>query len=360
MKYTYLLFFVIVYLGPAQVLAQTENASVLNRIYNFEFSEAKSQLLLLQKEGKDPISNRLMEAFLLRWEYIPIYQNEVQGLKFEKLLELVVDDSEKRLLKSPQSTIDLYHLISASLFLSEYHASKENYVKALYYGNKLYPYLLKTFEMDNQQPEFLFVQGLYLYYIEKYKEKNFFFKSMLWAFKSGDRGLGIALLKTSAALESPSKTEAIMFLSHVYLRHENIPTESLYYARKLVDLYPKNIKYRELLVESLVANKLWAEAEEFNKLILTQKENYFRLGGEVFQALILEKNGRFAEAKIQYQEAMVINQAQNKPNLHFQGICLLGLSRIASHSGKTQLGEEYYQKAKEIAPYGYIFENHFE
>lgn len=325
----------------------------LERVYAYDFSDAYQWIDSLPVHEHRKFIAPLLEAYIVRWNNIPIYHS-AKGPKYAELLNRVIMESKKSYLqkKEPQS---LYCLLTAHLFLAEYYASTDNLLSAVSHGNALYPFLLESFESYNGYHEFDFIQGLYLYYIEVYRNKSFWYRSMLWAFKGGDAGEGLRLLKKSSEHAHIAQAEALMFLTHLHLRYTQNFAEAFVYAKTLHKAHPLNTKYTELYVEALVAEEYWIEAKRVNQSLLVQDKAYFRAAGELFQAILHYQEGNPELALKALENFAQSTRSIGHANKHFEAIAQLIQAQIHLDLGDTKRCEQYIEQSRQIAPYTSIF-----
>ncbi|MDN4165409.1 hypothetical protein QWY31_07845 [Cytophagales bacterium LB-30] len=325
----------------------------LDRIYAYQFEDAYEWIDSLPANEHKKFIAPLLEAYIVRWDNIPIYHSE-KGPKYAELLYKVIAQSKQAYLqkKEPQS---LYCLLTAHLFLAEYYASTDNLLSAVSHGNSLYPFLLESFERYKGYHEIDFIQGLYLYYIEVYRNKSFWYRSMLWAFKSGNAGEGLALLKKSAQYPHIAQAEALMFLVHLNLRYTGKFDEAIAFAHTLHKAHPDNTKYTEMYVEALLAQERWTEASRLNQTLLLQNRPYFRAGPELFQAILSYQKGNPAESMKWIKVFETSTKAIGHKNKHFEAIAFLVQAQVQLDLGEIERCEQYIEQSKQIAPYTTIF-----
>lgn len=295
-------------------------------------SKALDAVYKLQFEGFEKISSNLtqkdkrlytlLKIFALRWKEVPVAYSQSSHQYHELLLkELALLENEK----NPTPTL-LYYKICSYLFLSEYYFSLDEKWSALKYAQKAYPLVMESFEKNYIQPEFLFIKGLYLYYIEYYRKKNLFYRAALFAFHSGNQKKGLELLKASASQFSMAQVEAKIFLAHIYLHLENKPLEALPYSQALIESYPTNIKLVELYTNNLVKCKMFKEAIIFVDQLEDQKKEYFSIPGHYYRGVIEEDfNNQKEKAKQAYLRCL---ETKYKPVEAYQKLAAQRLMKL--------------------------------
>lgn len=274
---------------------------------------------------KDQVMYSLLKIFALRWKEVPVAYSQSSHQYHDLLLkELAMLEKEKN-----QTPMLSYYKICTYLFLSEYYFSLDEKWSALKYAQKAYPLVMESFEKNYTQPEFQFIKGLYLYYIEYYRKKNLFYRAALFAFHSGNQKKGLELLKTSAGQFSMAQVEAKIFLAHIYLHLENKPFEALPYSKELTSNYPTNLKLMELYTNNLVKCKMYREAMTFVDQLENQKNEYYSIPGYFYRGVIEDELFNDKEkAKTAYQRCL---QTNYKPVEAYQKLATQRLKKLSEN-----------------------------
>lgn len=259
----------------------------LRMIYNAKYDSARSETNSFS--GQESVLKNLVEVFSIRWEFIPVIKSSKKE-EYLKRLHLILDQLEE---SSISSASQLYLHATAELLVSEYHYWNGEITQAILHGKKAYPLMMEVFKNDSQEGELLFIRGMYLYYSEFFREKGFVYRVALFPFRDGDKEMGLEVLKKSASIESLAQTEALIYLAHIFLHLEKKPIIALVYSRKLVELYPTNLKFKELLLENLICTGMYKEAEVLIPDLIKVGNAYYKIPALFFKGLIekeFEKN----------------------------------------------------------------------
>ncbi len=307
----------------AQVTSAKDSLHIyktLEAIYNFKFDDFEKSAKPLTEKEKNVWP--LLEIFALRWKEVPVAYSKSAGKYHDLLIQNIARLEKKR----DPTPLNSYFKICTLLFLSEYHSSKEENWTALKYAQKAYPLLTEAFKRNYDQPEFQFIKGLYLYYIEYYRQKNLFYRAALIPFHSGDRRKGFELLNSSADKLSMAQVEARIFSAHILLRIENKPNEALAFSKRLVDDYPDNLKFIELYTDNLIKCKMYNDAIPFVDRLENQKSLYYSVPGHFFRGIIEEEYFKNkTTAKQAYQHCI---ETDYKPIEIYQRLALLRLKGL--------------------------------
>jgi hypothetical protein len=233
----------------------------------------------------DTNTQRLLEIFYLRWKEIPVSFSAHR----QHYLNLLLANAGS-LEKQAKSDLKVsYFKICTYLFMSEYYSSQNENWPALKYAQKAYPLLTEAIDKKYSIPEYQFIIALYKYYVEYYRQKSLFFRAALIPLRSGNKTEGLNLLKKCAESPSLIQTEARIFLAHLLLHYENKPNDALIYSERLSQIYPTNLKFKELHCENLIRCKKYSEAIPLVEILEKQDAFYFSGPGHFLRGLIEEE-----------------------------------------------------------------------
>ena len=300
-----------------------DNARVedcLHLIYDGKFDSA--YLLYPTFQPSDVHLKNLVTIFAMRWAHIPIAHSSEKDEYVKRLTE--VEAVFNRLRK--EQHYNLYLHITSQLLLSEFYYTNGDTGRALRHGKKVYPLLMKIFDMDIKEPELLFLRAMYLYYIDFFRSRGFIYRIVLSPFRNGDKTQGLKLLKETANTKSLAQTEALIYSAHILLHLEKKPELALPYSRKLVELYPANLKFRELLIDNLIELKRYPEADAYLTAQLETKMPYFKIPALYFSGRIEIESGKNKELATNFfqqcidlsVETGLLEDYKEKANLQLQ------------------------------------------
>lgn len=292
--------------------AQSTNENVrqqqiecLRLIYKTKFDSAK--LLIASFPRQDEAYKSLFELFSLRWEHIPIAASKEKDNYLKKLLSF----SEGLAVQS-DAVSQLYFHTTTELLLAEYFYNNGETLKAILHGKRAYPLMMQALDAKDNDPELLFVKGMYLYYMDFFRNRGFVYRTALFPFRDGDQKKGLVLLEKSASEASLAFTEANIYLAHIYLHLENKPLKALAYSEKLVRLYPENAKFRELLIDNLISCGKYDQAIIYLERQLKFTYAYFKIPALYFEARTEQEYKKNSVRAIKLLEACIDLSSKTK------------------------------------------------
>lgn len=347
--FTALSYTLIVLLGsltPSKTIAQEVNTSfssdytlttiedIYSKIYNFQFNQA--ELKIKQVKHNLPASlHNLIRAQYLRWKHIPIHElteeNEIAQDYLNHLNNCINQHSEK--LNNNQQ-----HLISTQAYflLAEYHYNKGNKLKAFQAASNGYSNIKEILDSpDDDQAECNIIKGLYNYYYEYYANQSLVNKASLFLFKEGNKEDGLSFLNLALEDSQISKTESLIYLSHIYLRMENKPKVALSYAKMLHQIHPDNLKFLEYLLEAqLSTNTVTERSKVLIDKYLTSSSPYFQNYGKTYHLLFKSASKEFDSTVLAQQIVQQIAhlQSQQTSNNHLISLLYKRLYEITLNS----------------------------
>lgn len=327
----------------------------LNSIYAMDFEEASINLNAYDTKFKNETSSLLLQAYLIRWQYSPITEDKDSIFKaYVSILDVVESKSKSLIELKKNDPIEAYYLMTSYIMRAELLALNGDFMKAALEGRKALQYIKKGFEWCEDYPEFYISTGLYNYYIEFYREKGFFYQSVLWPFPNGNKAQGLAFLKQGAQKAIFSEVETILYLSHLYFKMESDPHTSLEYISYLRERFPNNSKFVEMEVENLLALKRFSKAMTSLNTQSTNTEPNFLARKELFEGIALVNIGNDPAASSELLKS-AMNKFDNLPgdNDHYISVAYYHLALLVYKNGDNELSEKYLKKAKDKVKYPY-------
>ena len=134
-----------------------------DKIYAVEVDSANYYIWKLEEILPNHPIVPIMQAFLIQWQNMPIFEGATFARLEAKLLATIEATSKLNAFDSYDIEAVYFELIARGL-LAEYYAEDRRYLDAFTEGNKMYGLIKKGFDLVDKQPEFLFTAGLYNYF----------------------------------------------------------------------------------------------------------------------------------------------------------------------------------------------------
>ena len=333
------------------VYALTERA--LDHIYNVEIEKSEPLIRQIDQQLPDYPAVPLLEALSVRAAYYPLEPDSKEFEQMKAYLYQVIEQSEDILDQDEDHVEANFFMLSAYGLLALYENEDGNYFKAVGQAKSAYSYLKKGFKLLDAYPDFYFSTGMYNYYRVKYPELHPFYKSFMWFFKGGDKALGLRQLDVAFRKSLFLRVESADYLTHIYLFYENRPDKALSYARTLVDDYPKNLYFAVNYAHAALESGKFTGLEAPIQQLIDSDERYFRVVGNLFQGMLLEKRDqRWDEAEVAYLRSLKFNIGiKGEEAENYRSYAYAGLARIADQEKKYPQAKSLYQKARDAAQY---------
>jgi hypothetical protein len=366
MKKLLFLFFLSILLFPPALHAQSYNLmaerealaqvkKVTDNIYNSQHDKALLEINRLKQQvsANHPVFP-MLSALNLYWQDAPMHTGSPYFEEFKGYLQETVRFSEAYLDKEQDETLVTFLALSAHSLLTRFHADKGDYMATIGAAKNAYAYMKEGFELTEEYSEFLFPVGLYNYYREKYPELHPVYRPFMFFFRSGDKEKGLEQLKYAARKNVFTKPESAVFLVHIYLYYENKPAAALQNITLLHQEYPQNHFLRIQLTEVLLANGLYSDAKPHIDYLLQQSAPYYKMSGELFQAIYLEKKERnYPAAANMYRQALRTAEPLSYMANVYRAMAYAGTARIHHQRQETEKARAAYKKAMELTSYEY-------
>jgi len=317
-------------------ISNQKNQEFFKHLYNFNFSKADSLLTSIDSI-REPNQFNFLKSHFMRWYYLPIHeQNEKILSQYNQYLEATQD-----------AELD-YIFVNNALLKAEFNYNQGNYYKAYQNGVKVYEAVNDSLDSRPDRIELKFLASLYHYFYQYYKSENPVFGPLMWFFKEGDKNTGLRWLEEVASQESIVRAEALIYLSHIYLRLENEPERAFHYAETLHRLYPDNLKFHELYIESLLATgSMKKEDKGMIEELMKADKVYFQKYGKTYNALFLANSDSLSlEKRLQIiQETKDFVSSLGKAN-HLMSLLLFQEYKLTSE-------ESVFETAADLMVYQY-------
>ncbi|HEY8401387.1 MAG TPA: tetratricopeptide repeat protein [Cytophagaceae bacterium] len=359
MKYFFL---VLLLIASQQVKSQndlindTETHVIIHKVidhtYNFEFDKAKSSLSEIKpKYGHHPVYE-FLDANIVYWDMVCNNTYKEKNSQYLALLSTSLSKANSMLRQNAKDVEGVFFSMASESAIALYYAERNDHLKAINHVKKAYSLVKEGFKLKEQFVEFYFTTGLYNYYVEQYPETRPIFKPFMIFFSKGDKTQGLKELDHTSKNGIFTKTEALSYLSNIYLKYEDQPEKALQYSSQLVNKYPNNYYFHSRHVEGLIFTGQYKQAEVYAyKLYKTGKKSFI-FKSYIFYGLLNELHFKdYETSRKYYQQALNLSKELTAPDNDYLSFAYAGLARLAEIRGDRTGAINYYKKAQNIAEY---------
>ncbi len=338
-------------------VALSQAKIVLDACYGMEIEKASDGLSELKTSFPNHPVISFLEAFLIYWEYFPLYPDHPKAEEFIFLMEDCIVESEEWLKNSDEMEAQFFDLFGRAFFIM-FWADNGKSAKVFPHINTLYHHTLEGFDIMNEFNEYYFTTGLYNYYIEAYSEKHPVYKPIVRFFRDGNEDLGLEQLKYCAENATFLRVDSKLFLSLIYLNYENNIDSASIYAAQLYNEFPNNTYYAGRYLEILLLNKKYFFAPIVLKHLKNAKGDFASMQYDLFMAAFLEKKEKkYEEAIFLYKKALSSSMSFGPVTEKYTALAYMGLGRVEVLKGNYGKSKKYFREAKRNTSYDYILED---
>ena len=325
--------------------AQATLGTAADFLYNDKPDKADSTLHLLKpKYGQHP-GYMLFAALVLYWRRFPIALAGEDYKRYKEMVAKSLEAAEVMYDKDDKDPEAIFFCMMGNSILGRQAAEDNESWHAVSYARKSYSYMQEGAEYKAIYPEFYFSSGLYDYYRERYPEDHPIYRAFLAFFPSGNKQRGIEGMEVAGEKAIYTRTEALAFLTNIYLHYEAQPAKGLVYAARLAKQYPNNPQYRLLYAEALLACAKPQEALPHIKFANTFDNRFFRGGAAALYGVYQEQTGAVPDKiKASYQEALNLLGPIPKTADNLKSIAMAGQARLAAARGDHNEAKRLYHR----------------
>lgn len=341
--------------GYAQFLEDKQSTAQvlkgLDHLYNLQYAQAEAEFAPVKARYADHPVKFLLNALQIQWKNIPIDQHSAALNTYLGELNKCVEASHRYYEKPAYKMECTFFLLAGHGFLALAENYKGSFMNATQEARKALKYFKEGKKYKNSNAEFLFANGLYNYYRERYPETKPIVKPIMVFFDAGNKAQGLAELERSFRNSVFSRTEAAMYLRDIYIKYEANFGKALYFSSEIYRDYPQNFIFRIAQIESLLLNMKFDEAEKLNEALRSNTNAVASLSYHMFDGYLKEhKYKDAAQAKAAYQKALKVKY-NDRYTKEYVAFTYLGLARIAAQEGDKAGARNYYKQCLKYAEY---------
>lgn len=328
---------------------------LLHAIYNQSFDQADTLFQELNQQAPSDPALLLLQTYQWKWQYLPIQHqtDSLQDRYIEKLKQIMEQTA-----KSKGDRIAFLHMVS-QLFLAEFYYNSKSYLKAFQYGSAAYGEMKTFIKDDPKTGAELFMTGMYDYYRQYYEESNGLYATMLFFFPSGDKAKGLDFLKACLGQSTYFQTEALSYLTHIYLHIENKPQLALNYAQDLISQYPQNTAFQEMYAEVCLSLHKPQQAQSAISVLLSSNRESDREKGKILALIAQEQNPNQPRVRILAEyNTLYTNLSQQKQPAQTQiSLVAAGMARCYQALENPEKAANFKEITLEHRKYDYPLTN---
>lgn len=341
--------------GYAQFLEDRQSTAQvlkgLDYLYNLQPAQAEAEFAPVKAKYADHPVRFLLNALQIQWKNIPIDQHASALNTYLAELNKCVEASHRYYDKPAYKMECTFFLLAGHGFLALAENYKGSFMSATQEARKALKYFKEGKKYKNSNAEFLFANGLYNYYRERYPETKPIVKPVMVFFDAGNKAQGLAELEKSFRTSVFSRTEAAMYLRDIYIKYEANFGKALYFSSEVYRDYPNNFILRIGQIECLLLNMKFDEAEKLNEGLKPISSSVASLSYFVFDGYIKEhRDKNLSQAKAAYQKALTIKY-NDRYTKEYMAFAYLGLARIAVQEGDKAAARNYYKQCLKYGEY---------
>jgi hypothetical protein len=323
----------------------------LEHLYQYDFPEANEDFLAIQNKYPKHPASYLLLAMQLEKQFFPLSFHPNAGKAYLTHLENTLRLAEIAYAKNEKDQEAIFFINSSLGFLAAFEADNQNFIKAVNYTRKAFPFLKIALKNTEIQPEFLYTTGIYNYYRVVYPELHPVIKPLMYFFEEGDKRKGIAQLELATRKTTFVKNESTFYLGYIYNKYEGLPQKGLAYSQQLIEKYPNNLLFNLQRAELLTLAGQYEQAEPYIERLEKSKQAIFQAAVHTFRGMREEfGNKRYHIAENYYRNALK-HPWEERFTKDIYGLAILGISRLEYRKGDKTKGLAYAKKAAEYVEY---------
>lgn len=340
----------------AQLLQDNDTQQVLRQaidhIYNFEFGEAERLIGVIRGRYPQHPVGPMLASLKLYWQGMPLRKGKPEYAECLNQLQQTLRQAEELLEKKPHDPEGTFFALAAHSYLALQASEEGQTMEAFSEARKAYVYLRVGAKLIGQYADFYLSTGLYNYYVVQYPQNHPAVKPFMVFFADGDKKTGLQQLESGAAEGVFTRTEALYYLMHIYVKHEMQFARALQCSARLNRQHPGNRLFAMRHAEMLVLNGRYGEAVPLIEQMAARPDKVYQATAAVLRGIIAEKEqGNPAEARNQYLKTLRLRAYDRRYTQDYYGMAYAGLARLAAREGKKEEARTLYKKVLELAEY---------
>lgn len=350
-------FLLLIFCGQSHAqyqITQDKNDKILilaciDSVYNYKFEVAEKMYLELRKKHPQDPSSYMLEQLCLYWQLVPLTVHNKRFLDYSTAIKKTIALSMP-LLKDPKTEAEAsFYLLASYSSLIIVQSKLKEFGKAIGSAKQTFMYMKKGFILKQNYTDFHYSTGLYNYYVEQYPENHPVVKPFMWFFPKGNKNIGLKEFALGAENGLFSKPQSNFFLIHVYVKYENRPDLALYWATKMLQVYPNNPLVQTYLAEIALMQNDFEKTMQFANILAATKKSSNLMLSEYFKGMVdLKKNKDIKIAKAHFYYGLKTCLEYQFITSDYYGLLHLGLALCYELEKNKTKAEENFKKAEEL------------
>ncbi len=217
------------------------------------------------------------KAVVIFWRTTTNTDNTKMDDEYNRYLQMTIDRCDSMLAKNDESYPAIFYKGAAlgyhAMILSQRNSWSTSISSILDDAHQGFKYMDRITAMMPGNSDVLVVRGLYNYYVEAIKEENPALSPLIGLFATGNKRVGLQMLEEAAKSAVYSRVEAQFQLALIYENYEHNHIRANAFAQHLVNLYPNNVEFLQILGSSEVAMGMTAQYDSTYRVILGRARN---------------------------------------------------------------------------------------
>jgi len=245
----------------------------LNHLYDMRFEQAEALFDEIDRRYPNHPVGAFLDGLRLWWTIMLDLTDTSHDEAFYEQMDEVIARCDTLLDEHPNHFDAALFKGAAYGFKARLASNRGSWWKALQNGRKAIGHVRRAAEeAPSENGDYVFGKGLYDYYTAVLEEEYTLAKMVTWTIPDGDRRRGLRLLRQAARDGRYVQTEAIYYLTQVYLLYEEEYTKSRTYVRRLRQRHPKNPFFHVLEGRIYARWGRWDQARRVFGAVLQRRE----------------------------------------------------------------------------------------
>ena len=218
----------------------------LDALYDMRFDEADAQFEVVSEEYDEHPVGPFLEALTTWWQILLDLSDARYDEAFYAAMTNVIERCDQLLVEDRENFDAIFFKGMALGFRGRLRSNRRDWLRAAADGKRAMDYVLAVADTDSTNHDYVFGRGLYHYYAALIPKRYPFARAITTFLPPGDRELGLAELKRTAAHGYFLRTEATYFLLMIHFLYEQDFRASIHYASILRTEHPGNAFFHTL------------------------------------------------------------------------------------------------------------------